>query len=71
MIVKESIEIVKAGGIDEEKNKSTKLSGGSWSSNLVVVARAVNDNAELLEEAMQKIDELRKEIELLKEGGID
>lgn len=55
----------------KKKNKPTKLIGGSWSSNLVVVANAVNDNAELLEEAMQKIDELRKEIELLKKGGID
>ena len=51
------------------KNKKvTELSGGSLSSNLVVVARAVNDNAEVLKEAMQKIEELSAEIERLKKG---
>ena len=54
------------------KNKKvTELSGGSLSSNLVVVARAVNDNADVLKEAVQKIEELSKEIEQLKVGGDD
>ena len=54
------------------KNKTVKeLSGGSLSGNLVVVARAVNNNAELLKEAVQKIEELSWEIEQLKEGGKD
>ena len=52
------------------KNKKvTELSGGSLSSNLVVVARAVNNNAEVLKEAVQKIEELSEEIEQLKAGG--
>ena len=51
------------------KNKKIhELSGGSLSSNLVRVAIAVNGNAEVLKEAVQKIEELSKEIELLKEG---
>ena len=45
-----------------------ELSGGSLSRNLVVVARALNENAEVLKEAVQKIDELSKEIEQLKAG---
>ena len=50
------------------KNKKVAgLSGGSLSSNLVAVARAVNDNAEVLKEAVQKIEELSAEIERLKE----
>lgn len=49
--------------------KVTELSGGSLSGNLVVVARAVNSNAEVLKEAVQKIEELSKEIEQLKAGG--
>ena len=47
----------------------TELSGDSLSRNLVVVARAVNTNAEVLKEAVQKIDELSKQIEQLKAGG--
>ena len=50
------------------KNKKvTELSGCSLSSNLVVVARAVNDNADVLKEAVQKIEELSAEIDRLKE----
>lgn len=49
--------------------KVTELSGGSLSGNLVAVARAVNSNAEVLKEAVQKIEELSKEIEQLKAGG--
>ena len=50
------------------KNKKvTELSGGSLSSNLVMVARAVNGNAEVLKVAVQKIEELSAEIDRLKE----
>ncbi len=42
-----------------------ELSGGSLSGNLVAVARALNHNAYLLKEAVQKIDELDKRIEEL------
>ena len=51
------------------KNKKvTELSGGSLRRNLVTVARAVNINAEVLKEAVQKIEELSNEIERLKAG---
>ena len=51
------------------KNKEViELSRGSLSRNMVVVARALNANAEVLKEAVQKIDELSKEIEQLKAG---
>lgn len=49
-----------------EHKKVTTLSGGSLSGNLVVVARAVNANAEVLKDAVQKIEELSKEIEQLR-----
>ena len=50
------------------KNKRVQtLTGGSLSGNLVRVAIAVNKNAELLREAVQKIEELSEEIERLKE----
>ena len=52
------------------KNKRIQiLTGGSLSGNLVRVAIAVNKNAEVLKEAVQKIEELSKEIEQLKAGG--
>ena len=51
------------------KNKRVQtLTGGSLSGNLVRVAIAVNNNAELLREAVQKIEELSEEIEQLKVG---
>ena len=51
------------------KNKKVQtLTGGSLSGNLVRVAIAVNKNAELLREAVQKIEELSEEIEQLKVG---
>ena len=51
------------------KHKTVReLTGGSLSGNLVVVARAVNNNAYTLKEAVQKIEELSKEIEQLKKG---
>ena len=50
------------------KNKRVQiLTGGSLSGNLVRVAIAVNKNAEVLREAVQKIEELSEEIERLKE----
>ena len=52
------------------KNKRVQiLTGGSLSGNLVRVAIAVNKNAEVLIEAVQKIEELSEEIEQLKAGG--
>lgn len=51
--------------------KVTELTGGSLSGNLVIVARAVNNNAEVLKEAVQKIEELIEEIERLKERDTD
>ena len=52
------------------KNKGVQiLTGGSLSGNLVRVAIAVNKNAEVLKEAVQKIEELSEEIERLKAGG--
>lgn len=48
------------------KYKTIKeLNGGSLSSNLVSVARAVNHNAYLLKEAVQKIEELNERIDTL------
>ena len=50
------------------KNKRVQiLTGGSLSGNLVRVAIAVNKNAEVLKEAVQKIEELSAEIDRLKE----
>ena len=52
------------------KNKGVQiLTGGSLSGNLVRVAIAVNKNAEVLKEAVQKIEELSEEIEQLRAGG--
>ena len=54
------------------KNKGVQiLTGGSLSGNLVRVAIAVNKNAEVLREAVQKIEELSEEIEQLKAGAIN
>ena len=54
------------------KNKRVQiLTGGSLSGNLVRVAIAVNKNAEVLREAVQKIEELSDEIEQLKEGVLN
>ena len=51
------------------KNKGVQiLTGGSLSGNLVRVAIAVNKNAEVLKEAVQKIEELSAEIDRLKEA---
>ncbi len=45
----------------------TELTGGSFSGNMVTVAKAVNNNGYVLKEAVQKIEELSAEIEKLKE----
>ena len=51
------------------KNKGVSiLTGGSLSANMVKVAIAVNKNAEVLREAVQKIEALSEEIERLKAG---
>ena len=56
----------------KRKNKGVQtLTGGSLSGNLVRVAIAVNKNAEVLREAVQKIEELSEEIEQLKAGTIN
>lgn len=47
-----------------------ELRGGSLSSNMVRVARAVNHNAYTLKEAVQKIEELSERIDTL-ENKID
>lgn len=48
------------------KYKTIKeVTGGSLSSNLVLVARVVNHNAYLLKETVQKIEELNERIEEL------
>ncbi len=44
----------------------TELTGGSFSGNMVTVARAVNDNGYVLKESVQKIEELSVEVEKLK-----
>lgn len=45
------------------------LTGGSLSGNVRTVAGAVNVNAAVLKEAVQKIEELSEEIERLKKEG--
>ena len=52
---------------DWKHRKIEMLSGGSLSSNLVVVARALNKNAEVLKECCNKVDELIEEVRLLKQ----
>ena len=47
-------------------NKTVKeVIGFSFSGNLLEVARAVNHNAELLKEAVQKVEELSEKVEKL------
>ena len=49
-----------------KNRKIIKLSGGTFNSNLREVAVAVNINADVLQEACNKIEELQKEIEFIK-----
>lgn len=54
------------------KNKAvTKITGISLSSNVRELAMAINNNAEVLREAVQKIEELSDKVDQLKEGGAD
>lgn len=45
--------------------------GGSLSSNVRELAMAINNNAEVLREAVQKIEELSDKVDRLKVGGVD
>lgn len=54
------------------KNKAvTKITGISLSSNVRELAIAINHNAEVLREAVQKIEELSDKVDRLKVGGVD
>lgn len=55
------------GKLDWKHRKIELLSGGSLSSNLVVVARASNRNAEVLKECCNKVDDLEKRNQELEE----
>lgn len=48
-----------------------KMYGGSLSSNVRELAMAINNNAEVLREAVQKIEELSDKVDRLKVGGVD
>lgn len=48
-------------------HKISKLSGGSLSGNLVTVARTVNINADVLKELCNKVAEIEKDLNQLKE----
>lgn len=52
------------------KNKTVvEMSGGSLSSSVRELAMAINHNAEVLREAVQKIEELSEKIKRMEEGG--
>nr|DAP94550.1 MAG TPA: hypothetical protein [Caudoviricetes sp.]DAQ95222.1 MAG TPA: hypothetical protein [Caudoviricetes sp.] len=54
------------------KNKAvTKITGISLSSSVRELAMAINHNAEILIEAVQKIEELSDKVDRLKVGGAD
>ena len=54
------------------KNKAvTKITGISLSSSVRELAMAINHNAEVLREAVQKIEKLNEEVEQLKGGGVN
>lgn len=48
-----------------------KMYGGSLSSNVRELAMAINNNAEVLREAVQKIEELSDKVDRLMVGGVD
>jgi hypothetical protein len=48
-----------------------KMYGGSLSSNVRELAMAINNNAEVLREAVQKIEELSDKVDRLKAGGVN
>lgn len=54
------------------KNKAvTKITGIPLSSSVRELAMAINHNAEVLREAVQKIEELSDKVDRLKAGGVD
>lgn len=54
------------------KNKAvTKITGISLSSSVREFAMAINNNAQVLKEAVQKIEELSDKVDRLKAGGVD
>lgn len=54
------------------KNKAvTKITGILLSSSVRELAMAINHNAEVLREAVQKIEELSDKVDRLKAGGVD
>ena len=54
------------------KNKTVvEMSGISLSSSVRELAMAINHNAEVLREAVQKIEKLNEEVEQLKGGGVN
>lgn len=54
------------------KNKTVvEISGISLSSSVRELAMAINHNAEVLREAVQKIEELNDKVDRLKVGGAD
>ena len=54
-----------------ENKTVTKMTGISLSSRVRELAMAINNNAEVLREAVQKIEELSDKVDRLKAGGVD
>lgn len=54
-----------------ENKTVTKMTGISLSSNVRELAMAINNNAEVLREVVQKIEELSDKVDRLKVGGVD
>lgn len=48
-----------------------EITGGSLRSSVRELAMAINHNAEVLREAVQKIEKLNEEVEQLKGGGVN
>lgn len=48
-----------------------EITGGLLSSSVRELAMAINHNAEVLREAVQKIEKLNEEVEQLKGGGVN
>ena len=54
-----------------ENKAVTKITGISLISSVIELAMAINNNAEVLREAVQKIEELSDKVDRLKVGGVD
>lgn len=54
-----------------KKKTVVEMSGISLSSSVRELAMAINHNAEVLREAVQKIEKLNEEVEQLKGGGVN